>query len=221
MGGAAAVVLLVVQLGNFETRELRNRVAELEKEKTQLVEYAHRLSASRRVGQVNVVEQKPDGAGRPVTTLLWQEVGPDGVIGWPQTLEVIGTLVYFEAWVIKFAHEFVAEGDPQRSASVALFRRVFGERQSPDSAPQFDRETRPAPEETPEARALHARLWSRFWDLVDDPRLAAQYGVRVAQCEAPAVQVKSGQIWEITLDAAGGLNLKKISDFGAVGRTGA
>ena len=42
--------------------------------------------------------------------------------------------------------------------------------------------------------------------------LAATFGVRVAQCEAPAVAVKPGQAWEVTLDAAGGVNIKRILD---------
>ncbi|GAF74957.1 unnamed protein product, partial [marine sediment metagenome] len=57
--------------------------------------------------------------------------------------------------------------------------------------------------------AIHDELWQRFQDLMDDPALAAEYGVRVVQYEAPAVPLQPGQIWEVTLDAAGGLNLKK------------
>ena len=45
---------------------------------------------------------------------------------------------------------------------------------------------------------------------VDVDRLARQFGVRVAQAEAPSVRVKPGQVWEVTLDSAGGLNLKLL-----------
>lgn len=218
-GVVALVGLMVVQFSNFEARRLRNKVAELEREKSQLVEYADRLSASRRVAQVNVLAQRPDEAGRPITSLLWQEIGQQGVLAEPRNLEAVGTLVYFEAFVLKFAHRYIKEGDPQRSTSLALFRRVFGDRQEPDSAPQFDRTVRPPLDESEATGSLHARLWSRFWEFVDDPRLAAEYGVRVAQCEAPAVPLREGQIWELTLDAAGGLNLHKLSDGGAVVRS--
>jgi hypothetical protein len=51
---------------------------------------------------------------------------------------------------------------------------------------------------------------SLFWRMMEHPQLASQYGVRVAQCEAPAVILRKGQVWEITLDAAGGLNLRII-----------
>ena len=52
----------------------------------------------------------------------------------------------------------------------------------------------------------------RFWELVESRVLAAEYGIRVAQCEAPAVRMKTGQVWEVTLDAPGGLNLKMVRD---------
>ena len=217
--GLTFLGLMVVQFGNFEARRLRNKVAALEEEKSQMVVYVDRLSAARRVAQVNVLQQRTDDGGRVLTTLLWQELAPNGTIGRPLSLEVVGTLVYFEAFVLKFEHRHVGTGDQERGSSLALFRRVFGDMQAPDSVSQFDRASRPVLEETEEVKKLHERLWSRFWDLVDDPQLAAEYGVRIAQCEAPAVPLKAGQIWELTIDAAGGLNLHKVGQDETVTRS--
>ena len=47
-------------------------------------------------------------------------------------------------------------------------------------------------------------------DPAEFARIAAKYGIRVAQCEAPSVPLAPGQTWEVTLDAAGGLNVRKI-----------
>ena len=132
------------------------------------------------------------------------------MLGKPVAVEAYGTLVYFEAAVVKFARQHVEEGDPQRGTSLAMFRRIFGDCQAPESVPDIDRAARPPTEEDKESAALHAELWERFWEMIDDPELAERYGVRVVQCEAPAVPLKSGQIWEVAIDAAGGLNLRKI-----------
>ena len=35
--------------------------------------------------------------------------------------------MYVDAWVIKYDDALVEQGDPLRSTSVCLFRRVFGE----------------------------------------------------------------------------------------------
>lgn len=199
-----------VKFGSHEVQQLKQEVDRLELERQQLLSYAQRLSAARRVAQVDVVRQRADRHGQHISTLLWQEIGPDGTLGKPIALEAVGELVYFEALVIKFAHNHVEEGDPQRGTSLAMFRRIFGDRQAPESVADLDRAACPPVTDAGEPSSLQKELWERFWEMIDDPDLAARYGVRVAQCEAPAVPLQAGQIWEVSLDAAGGLNLKKI-----------
>lgn len=207
-----AGVITALKFGDTHVRQLSAQVDELSREKARLVAYAERLSASRRVAQVHVVVQREDPQGGTVNTLLWQEIGADGVIGEPRLLKARGTLVYFEALVIKFEHVYVGQGDEQRGTSLAMFRRVFGDRQAPESVPDLDRSAPPAQWDSDVSAGHQAELWQRFWDLADDPHLAATYGVRVAQVEAPAVRLRAGQIWEVRLDAGGGLNLRKISE---------
>jgi hypothetical protein len=189
---------------------LQQEVNRLEQERQRLLDYAARLSASRRVAQVEVLRQRQDEDHHTVSTLVWQEIGPDGTLGRPVAVEAVGTLVYFEALVIKFAHQHVQEGDPERGTSLAMFRRIFGDQQAPESAPELDRAARPPINDPSQSASLQAELWARFWEMIDRPELAARYGVRIVQCEAPAVPLQAGQVWELTLDAAGGLNLKKI-----------
>lgn len=123
----------------------------------------------------------------------------------------------------------------EHRTSLVLFRRVFGDCQMPISVAELDRATPIAPMGTapppPHASFLPSgtptergastlsgtvgptpedELWTLFWRIVDDPRLARTYGVRVAQIEAPAVPVREGDVWEITLDAIGGLNVRKL-----------
>jgi hypothetical protein len=210
-----ASLFLVVQFGNFRVRELEQRVDQLQQERVRLIDYARRLSESRRVAQVNILGQRADEQGRTVTSLRWQEVGERGLAGQPQMRDVIGAQVYFEGMVLKFAPVHVGEGDPQRGASLALFRRIFGDAQAAESVPDLEAAARPPPSADPAARAFQERLWGLFWEFAEKPALAEQYGVRVAQIEAPAVRSSlfaTGQIWEVTLDAAGGLNVLKVND---------
>ena len=214
VAGSVALVAIAtftaVRFGGVETARLRKQVDELEQQRARLVRYAQRLTARRRVAQVDVVRQRVDARGRTVSTLLWQEIGPDGVLGKPVAVEAVGRLVYFEALVLKFEPQFVGEGDPARGTSLALFRRIFGDCQAPDSVTELDRAARPPLHEDDAVAKLHDTLWRKFWDFVDDPALAQQFGVRVAQCEAPAVPLKAGQVWQLSLDALGGLNLTRL-----------
>lgn len=212
----AAAAYTAVRFGGWEVRQLQAEVDQLEQERQQLQDYARRLGATRRVAQVDVLRQRENERGQTVSTLLWQEIGRDGVLGKPVALEVIGRQVYFEALVIKFQTRFVGEGDSQRGASVALFRRIFGEAQIPESVAELDRASQPPMRGDAETLEFYRTIWQRFWEIVDDPALADRLGVRIAQCEAPAVRISAGQTWELILDANGGLNLHSLDDEGSI-----
>ncbi len=73
----------------------------------------------------------------------------------------------------------------------------------------WERPAPPTPAGADDPTGSQARLWKRFWDLIESDALAEQYGVRVAQCEAPSARLRAGEIWEVSLDHAGGLNLRR------------
>lgn len=208
-------VVAVVKFGSWEVARLEARVHELERERQRLADYAARLSASRRVAQLTILSQTADEAGVTNTTLRFQEIGADGLAGTPIEACVRGTQLYVEAMVLKFEHRLVGDASPQEPVvSLALFRRLFGDRQSPETGVQIGRDARPpAANSTGGSVSLaeRERLWEKFWTLTEDATLARRLGVRVAQCEAPSVRVRTGEVWETTLDAAGGLNLRRIS----------
>jgi len=206
---AGSAVFVAVRFGDWRVQSLEHEVNRLEQQKIELRDFARRLSASRRVAQVNVLDQKPDESGHVITTLRWQEIGPDGLVGEPLERTVHGRQVYFEALVIKFDSDLVGMGDSERGHSLALFRRIFGEGEAAESVPEFGRQAKP-PAATQPVRQNDELLWNQFWELVDNPRLARDYGVRVAQIEAPALLVSAGDVLQITLDASGGLNVRKV-----------
>lgn len=210
----AVLVGVAIEFGYFDNRRLAARVNELEEEKNRLAEFARRLQSSRRVAQLDVIKQTKDAQGRSVLLLLWQEIGEDGSLGRPLALEAIGTQVYIEGMVLKFDPARLQEGDGRSGVSVVMFRRIFGDQQTPNSALELDRTAGPPNRDSTSSddRIATQRLWERFWELTENARLAHQLGVRVAQCEAPSVRMRTGQVWEVSLDAAGGLNLRKISD---------
>ncbi len=216
--GIGALLIAVVamistdRLADYDMGRLRREIDELQQEKTAMQLYARRLSSSRRVAQVNVVERVESASGDPITRVRWQQIGPSGVIGPPELLELRGTQVYFEALVIKFEYDLIGHGDPDRGMSLAMFRRAFGDQQPATSGAPLDQTAPPEGQGEGNPDSLQARLWSRFWQLTTDPALAGEYGVRVAQCEAVSARMQVGQVWEISLDAAGGVNLRLIGD---------
>ncbi|MBK8267778.1 MAG: hypothetical protein IPK83_05520 [Planctomycetes bacterium] len=214
--GAVALILASIVTTDyfsvFKIRELTARVQELENERTALILYAEQISAQRRVAQVNVVDQDLDAQKGPVTVLHWQQIRADGILGPREVVTVRGTQVYVEAMVVKFDYDLIGKAKKGDVTNLAMFRRAFGDGQSPSTGYPLDQTAPILRGEETEKTRVEAAMWKRFWDFVENPRLAKEYGIRVAQCEAPSVPMKKGQVWEVSLDAAGGLNIRKIGD---------
>jgi hypothetical protein len=61
-----------------------------------------------------------------------------------------------------------------------------------------------------EVASFEKRLWEQFWEIATNPRLAAAMGVRVAQGEAVYKPLRMGQVYELIVDAAGGMSLRPL-----------
>jgi hypothetical protein len=196
-----------------EVAELQAEKARLEMQNTVLRAFVDRLTTEARVAEVEVIAQGRDAQGVPVTTLEFKEIGRDGQFLPTKTLEARGTEVYFDALVIKFVEDAVKEGDPLRGKSLHLFRRVFGDAQQPRHGEEMSATTDGVPDlyrVSKEPSPFERRLWMYFWKWMDNPELAAQDGVRVAQVEAVAIRPKLGAKYRVTLELDGGLNIKKV-----------
>ena len=64
-----------------------------------------------------------------------------------------------------------------------------------------------------EIASFEKRLWEHFWEIATDPKQADAMGVRVAQGEAVYKPLRTGQIYELTVDAAGGMSLMPLPEI--------
>ncbi|MEW6074174.1 MAG: hypothetical protein AB1726_16460 [Planctomycetota bacterium] len=196
------------------------RIAELDREIERLGREIQALQASlrllkvdHRVARVEVLEQSPpaEGADRVRTRVRFTELDPAGEpLGPGVETEIEGRFLYVETLVIKFGDEFVEGGDALRGTSICLFRRLFGEDQSPIEGTPLDAEgTHPlvyGGDDPPDP--FYRELWLRFWDYADDPELARTRGVRALHGEAPFVELRPGRSYRIELRSSGGLTMR-------------
>ena len=195
-----------------EHEALVRRAEQLARERRQLAEVVERLNLERRAAEVEVLEQHTGEDGEILQTVIrLTEIGRDGRPLPAQTFGVSGRVPHFDALVIKFENEHVARGDQLRGRSLALFRRVYGDSQAPESGYWLGR-----PGEVPDVYRVSAdpsefevNLWREFWSYATDPAKARAAGVRVAQGEAVYAPMSAGERWSLTLEADGGLNLIK------------
>jgi hypothetical protein len=216
----AIVTLSVLLAGSIEgihyyldltsqQRELTQQISDLEQKRDQLLGFVDRLTSERRVAKVLVIDQQP--ADQTIsTTFLWVEYASDGSTLAPRQFTVLGDEVHFDAEVIKFDHDFVEANDPLKGHSIALFTRVFGSYQTPSDGFPID-----TPGQEPDIyKGVSSRqseferdLWRDFWKLYDDEAYRKKMGVRVAQGESPWGRLEMGQLYTITVESDGGVNL--------------
>ena len=147
------------------------------------------------------------------TTLLFVEVARDGSNLPPRTFLIEGPSAHIDAMVIKFDRDFVAQDDPLRGHSIALFRRIFGDTQSPDKAFRIDEPGeipgiyRGDSKNPPKLAEFEKELWQNFWHLAEDKDYRLSKGIRVANGQGIWGPFLPDRLYTITLDSDGGLNL--------------
>jgi hypothetical protein len=195
-----------------KTEQLAAKQAEVQRLTTenQKLNLALRLlKVDRRVAQIVVLDQQQENE-RPKTRFQFVELTTDGnPIGEKKEFTVEGDTIYVDAWVIKYADDLVEKGDPLRSTSVCLFRRIFGEYQEPSGGFVLDPAgSRPSVySQGQELSPLERDLWANFWEYANNPAKAKKAGVRAAHGEAPSMRLQAGKRYRIELRASAGLSI--------------
>jgi len=184
-------------------------VARLTQENERLAMAVRLLKVDHRVAEILVLDQQP-GDEHPQTRFQFVELTKDGTpLGEKKVFTVEGDTIYVDAWVIKYADELIEKGDPLRSTSVCLFRRLFGEYQEPSKGFALDANgARPAVySQGDQISATEQELWTNFWDYANNPSKAKAAGMRAAHGEAPSIRMVPGKRYRVELRASGGLSI--------------
>jgi hypothetical protein len=203
---ALVIVVVGVALYNYLSIEEQHR-----REIAQLQEVIKRLNAEKRVAQLVVKERVTEDDGRVRTSFDFLEWDREGKPLPPVSGTAFGSETYVEGLVIKFENEYVEKGDALKGSTIVLFRRIFGSAQAPDlgcpidsgaegGVPNIYRVSgKPSP--------FEADLWKRFWYYAEHPEEAEKLGVRVAQIEAVGGRLVPGAVYNVSVEAKGGMNL--------------
>jgi hypothetical protein len=206
------------QLAEREVR-LKDLASQLALKQSEIVQLHNDLDRARaalrlmkvdhRVARIDVLGQTGSAkAGDLVTRFSFAELDAQGQpIEKPRVFSVKGDMVYIDAQIVKYEDRLVESGDPLRSTSVYVFRRLFGEAQAPKdgfpldpvgSAPaRYRLEGKPS--------ELEQQIWARFWEYANDPSLAGKAGVRAAHGEAPSIKLMPGKRYRVMLRSSAGL----------------
>ncbi|MCH8153085.1 MAG: hypothetical protein IH830_12035 [Planctomycetes bacterium] len=175
-------------------------------------EMIDRLNRTRRLAHVRILDQSMGADGQVINTdLVFIELDDDGGELARQRFTLPGDVLFVDAWSVKFDRQDVAQGHPLRGRSLLLLRRIYSDRMAPINGYAIDTPGAVPPGyATGEVAEFEKRLWEHFWQIATDAKLAKAMGVRVAQGEAVYKPVRKGQVFELIVDAVGGMSLTPL-----------
>jgi hypothetical protein len=199
-----------------EIDTLNIRVEEQEVEIDRLDTAVRLLKVNHRVARISVLDQTRDAeTGEETTFIQFQELDQNGEpVEDAREFQIKGDLVYVDSWVVKFDDKYVEEADIDRSTSLVLFRRIFGEFQEPNDGFALDQVgARP----TVYGRGgkisdFEKRIWDDFWNVANDEGKQESLGIRAAHGDAPSIKVQKGKAYRVELRASDGLSITPEGD---------
>lgn len=185
------------------------KIEQLQDEKNQLAQIVKRLGEEKRVAEV-LVENQQTIDGELHTTLLFVEYAKDGTSLPPKSFSFAGKMAHIDAMVIKFDRGFVEADDALRGHSIALFTKIYGDKQTPAEAAHID-EPGTIPNVyrgvDPRVSRFEMELWQNFWKLAENPAFRQRHGVRIANGQGLWGPFDPDKIYTITIESDGGLNM--------------
>jgi hypothetical protein len=186
-----------------------------------LLQVRHRLARLTVLDQHDLSASDPALAGRPegevpakvVTRIEFVEVNDQGdPIGQAKQFNIIGDMVYLDYLHVTFDDKYIEQSDLERSTSIALFQRIFGEHQEAVDGFQLDTiGTRPtAYGRGTEMSDFERKIWDDFWLIANDPQRATDLGIHAAHGSAVSMRVQPHKIYEIELRATGEMTIRPI-----------
>lgn len=213
---AALAVAVYAALTRAERIRVRGEIEALEREMAARIaerdEMIDRLGRSRRIAHLLVGPQSIGPDGRVLeTSLELIELDEAGSELDRRGFRVPGRVIYLDGLTVRFDPEDVAAGHPLRGRTLVLLRRIFSDRMPPAEGIPIDLPgARPPGYAAGELGRWEQQLWTHFWDVATDARLAESMGVRVAQGEAVYKPVRTGERYELAVEALGGLTLRPL-----------
>ena len=209
--GAALSWWVMTDWANRHIAALEAQQAQLEAEIVAFEAMVDRLGRARRLGQIEVLDQVRDDAGNVLnTSVKFVELDDDGRALAEQQLQLPGDVIHVDTLTIRFPADDVAAGHPLRGSTLVLLRRLYSDDLAPKDGVPIDTPGAVPPGYSAAdgtSAAWERGMWASFWRLAADRAFAEAAGVRVAQGEVVYQRMRPGQVWQLDVDALGGVTL--------------
>jgi hypothetical protein len=175
------------------------------------------LKVDRRIANIRVMEKGVDETGEPYMEVRFFEVDDSGKgIGKPRDFRLAGEKFYVDGWIATFEDKYVETADELRSASMFVFKSIYGDAEKPRDGQRLDVESQdsgvPGIYKSPQKNDFEQKIWSDFWAVSNDLALQKELGIRASQGQASYLEAVAGKTYQVSIRASGGMSLRLIEE---------
>jgi hypothetical protein len=205
---AAGFLLWQQFSGNRTIEQLLNENLEL---KTAITN----LSQEEQIGYAKVLSQETRD-GQLFTKILFVEADPEDFTKHilRKEYEIQGDVIHFDTLIVTFGSELVMDG---KERAMYLWRRIYGEKQTPEQGFPIETEGKPSPRYTQLCEKLSIEdgqlFWDEIWQLSNNPKRLEKLGIKAVYGNAVYRQLKPGLIYIFKVSSTGSLYPEIIPDL--------
>lgn len=174
------------------------------------------LKVDRRIANLTVTEKGKDEDGEPYMDVTFTEVDEEGQsVGVSKNYRIRGEKVYVDGWVATFEDKYIEQADELRSASLFVFKSIYGDAEAPKDAQRLDVQTidhGPGIYNDDKKRSFEQQIWSDFWKVCTDEGLQRELGIRTSHGQSNYVLPREGKTYKIMIRASGAMSLDPIDE---------
>lgn len=190
-------------------------MAELTKAKERLETAMKLLKVNQRIAKIEVMDKAVNEDKQPYMEVRFTEVDRNGdVIGSPRDYTILGEKIYVDGWVVTFEDNYVESADELRSASMYVFKSIFGELERPADAKRLDTQSDALPGiyKSKTQNEFEKQIWDNFWKVSGDSKLQKELGIRANHGQANYVIGEKGKVYQVEIRASGAMSLKELGE---------
>ena len=192
------------------------KLEKLTSENHELVTSLTLLKVDARKANVKVMEKGVGEDGEPYMEVRFTEFDANGEpIGGAKDFTLRGDKLYLDCWTVSFKDKYVEQSDALRSASLCVFKKIYGNTDGPDNGFALDHQSKdpnapPPIYKSPEQNKFEAQIWSDFWAFCNDGDKQDLFGIRNSQGKAVYVYGEEGKTYEVIVRASGELSFHPL-----------
>ncbi len=175
------------------------------------------LKIDRRIANVKILEKKIGADGQPYMQVRFSEIDEAGKpVGTPRDFTIQGEKFYVDGWVTTFEDKYIENADELRSASLFVFKSIYGDAERPKDGQRLDTQTSdqspPGIYKSDRQSEFEQKIWSDFWKVCNDREQQKALGIRASHGDAPYVLGEEGKTYQVNIRSSGGISLKLIDE---------